>query len=112
MFVVRDIPNYSQIFSELGAALRQMHDANVGLPASRPGQALLDNFAFALEEADPYGGKIFLTPPYQLSPAVTFEQVATDLRAELGDTELFFESEVAHLLDKTLQGWNDEQQSQ
>jgi hypothetical protein len=105
-FVARDIPNYSQVFYVFGAALSQMDDANVGLPTRQSERALLDNFAFALDEADAYGGKIYLTPPYQLDPTMTIERELSDLHGELSNTGLFHDSEVIHLLDKTKEGWH------
>lgn len=106
-FIARDIPNYGNVFHELGGILHQMHAAGIGLPSKQLNRAILDNFAFVTDDSDEYGGTIYLTPPYQVNLSGGIDQEIDDLQVELIESMLFTETEVAELLGKTLVGWND-----
>ncbi|MEO8105445.1 MAG: hypothetical protein ABI602_03860 [Candidatus Saccharibacteria bacterium] len=106
-FIARDIPNYGNVFLELGGILHRMHAAGMGLPSQQPDRDMLDNFAFVTDDSDVYGGTIYLTPPYQVNVNRGIDEEIDDLQAELIESMLFTDSEVTELLAKTLEGWND-----
>ncbi len=106
-FIARDIPNYGNVFYELGGILHQMHAAGLGLPTKQLGRDILDNFAFVTDDADEYGGIIYLTPPYQINADKDIHVEINDLHTELLESMLFNEDEVTALLNKTLVGWHD-----
>lgn len=106
-FIARDIPNYGNVFHQLGSILHQMHAAGIGLPPKQLNRAILDNFAFVTDDSNEYGGTIYLTPPYRVNLNGGIDQEIDDLQGELIESMLFTETEVAELLGKTLVGWND-----
>lgn len=109
-FVARDIATYSEVFYELGGVLNRVTEAVSGVPMVQPERGLLDSFAFALDETEVYGGKIYLIPPYLIDPDISAPQqlgrALVTLQAELQASGLFSSQEEAQLLQVTQEGWS------
>lgn len=106
-FIARDIPNYGQIFSNLGSLLMRIYDSGVGLPEAYPARPLLDSFAYS-DDSNIYGGKMFLTPPYKLNDHISINQVLGQINTELYRADVFESTEVEGLMERIEQGWIDE----
>lgn len=106
-FIARDLPNYGDVFYQIGRALHQTQVANFGLPDPQPNRSVLEQYAFVLDDDDEYGGKIYLSPPYSLNPNKTIGQIINGISMELTDSSLLSEHEVAELMQKTVMGWGE-----
>lgn len=105
-FIARDVRSYGEIFHEIGSTFRKLHEAGFGLPYSEPHRSMLEAVGFAPDEHTPYGGKLYLVPPYNLNPHLTFDQTISALHMELGTSKKFTDTHIRQLLAEVQGGWH------
>lgn len=107
-FIARDVRTYGEIFWETGKAMRLLDDAGFGLPYAKPHRSLLEGVGYSLDEHSPYGGKIYLVPPYNLNPHLSFDQTLGALHMELEASRKFNDAQLRHLVTEVQRGWHGE----
>lgn len=103
----RDPFAYGDVLRDLGILMSDMKARADVLPLpSWHDQAFLDTAAFVFDANTPHGARLFLTPPYNLSSEIDFEDVRTYVGVDIASSGLFDETSMQALLQNFDEGWH------
>lgn len=109
--IARDMESYGEIIFGLGKALGQLDASPFGLPEVFSSRSILESFAFSHDDQEPFGGKIYLIPPYRLEPLEALKKrdnLVDSVYEELIRSRYFSEEAAAWLMGKMTDGWQSE----
>jgi hypothetical protein len=109
--IARDMESYGEIFFGLGKALGQLDTSPFGLPEVFSSRSILESFAFSHDDQEPFGGKIYLIPPYRLEPIEAQKKrdhLVDSVYEELIRSRYFSQEAASWLMDTMADGWQSE----
>lgn len=106
--VSRDLSGYTEIFHQLGGAVRHSEQVGVGGLSVLFGRTLLSSVAFAPDSDSDYGGRIHFVPPYSFDPKINLVDNLLVAREEMLETGFFKDTDaVAQVLAEVAIGYDD-----